>query len=610
MAHTSSIIPSPEQPYFTSYVFYVVMQCTCEHSYYYPSRRQIEIDDLQPEKLIEEIHQITQHIDTSCTKCGRASSPNDARRAVLGVGMPDHSGCILCDFTFDQGDVQRIRFRFDATPDPIQFFRDHPDYFRTRPPDTAPVYLDDALCLEEIGRVLSVRSAWRQVLLDAEEHGAAFLRVDEGHFLFATQEKDGVQVECQMRELASEDFWQFFQKESIPRRRLIGIDRWPLEQRKAAGLDHGIYADWLDPRLAESLREGKLQAIVFSIESVAMQHFANAAAHFQVELNEVFTQDDEESAWWITTASGLSRRFPPLELLQLIAIYKGRVISDQIWLTMERIVKALQKEERVYERFLNRLPPGFSTQWADYGKLMVFRNENPLELLTFAHIADNIDPTDDQALSRLVSWLVSNKTSESLRYVGKRLMSRERFQACYAEMMQEPEAFLFRERKDGLFEIFTDECEHDTIYGLRMVNGDLERAEALFQRDLSLHHYKLRYTTRRSFLRGIQMVALMGRDAASIAAHPALLKGALSKLKIRFGDRVRIFAPFNGILAISALDTDEQKLEKFAYEVARQLPEEPELKSDHLSYHSILELTEDPIGEFKLEAFEHTSRQG
>ena len=174
------------------------MQCTCGHSYYYPSRRQLEIDQITPDNLLQEINQIAHRVETDCGKCGRRATAQDAKRAVLGLGMPDRSGCILCDFTFDQGEVQRIRFRFDATPDPIQFFRDHPDYFRTKPPDNAPVFLDDALCTEELGRVLSVRSAWKQLLLDAEEHGAAFLRADHGYYLFATHSTDPVDVECQI----------------------------------------------------------------------------------------------------------------------------------------------------------------------------------------------------------------------------------------------------------------------------------------------------------------------------------------------------------------------------------------------------------------------------
>ena len=605
----STIVPSPHQPHWTSYVYYVVMLCPCGHSYYYPSRKQILLDEVTPEKLVEEINSIPQRIDTHCSQCGKSAEATHARRAVVGYGMPDRSGCILCDFVIEEGETKRIRFRFDATSDPIQYFREHPDYFRTRPPDGSPDFIDDELCIEELNRVLSVRSSWNAVLYDALDHGAAFRKVQDGYYIFATTTQNSVEVECQMRELADEDFWYHFQNETIPRRRLLGIERWSEKQRESAGLTDGIYSEWLDEEVVKALQEQRVHAMAFTIDSIALQRCANAADHFGVSIDEIIPQDGGDPQWWMTTHTGISRKFPPLELLQLTAIYKGRLLSDQIWTTFEQLMKSINREERVFERFSHRLPPGYSAQWTDPGKLLIRNKDNPLELLTFAHIADNVEPTDDEALGRLVSWLVSHKSCECNRYVGKRLMSKSRFQECSHELLQDPAAFVFRERGDDLVEIYTDECEHHVIYGLRTVNGDVERAEALFQRDLPVQRYSLRYVTRKGFLRGVQMVALMGRDAASIAAHPALLKGVLSDLKIRFGDRVKIFAPFNGIITIGSADMDESKLEKFAYDVARDMPEQPELKSDHLSYHGMLELADEPLGQFELEAHQtHSTR--
>lgn len=599
--HANTSLPDGQHGLWTPYVYYVVMLCPCGHSYYHPSRRQMRLDLLTPEYLADEIRQIPHRLDTRCAECGRKATPFDARRAVLGYGLPDRSGSILCDFLIEDGEVQRTRFRFDATPDPIQFFREHPDYFRTRPPDSSPLVLDDELCFEELGRVLSIRSAWEQVLSNAMDLGAAFQTAHDGLYLFATTSNEPHELECQMSELADESFWYYFQNEAIPRRRLIGIDRWNEEQRKSADILEGDYQEWLSPNLVDALQQGKLHALAFSIDSVAMQHIAEAAVHYQVEIDEVTTHPDEPPQWWLRNSSGLSRRFPPLELLQLQSIYKGLQISDLIWMTFKRLTQSLNKEERVYERLHNRLPPGFSAQWADPGKLMISHGNRPLELLTFAHIADSIDPNDDEALSRLVSWLVSDKKCECCRYVGKRLMSKTRFQECSAELAQHPESFVYRELNDDLVEIYTDECEHHVVYGVSAANGDVDRAEALFQRDLPSQQYALRYTIRRSFLRGVQMVAVVGRDAASIASHAALLRGLIDDLKLKMGDRVRIFSPFNGILTFAQPNIDAEKLEKFAYELARELPEQPELKSDHLGYHALLELADEPIGQFKLE---------
>lgn len=597
-----------QQALWTPYVYYVVMLCPCGHSYYHPSRRQIRLDTLTPEHLSDEIRQIPLRLDTRCSECGRQATPFDARRAVLGYGFPDRSGCILCDFLIEDGEVQRTRFRFDATPDPIDFFREHPDYFRTRPPDNSPLVLDDELCIQEVGRVLSVRSSWEQVLQRAMEVGAAFMTAHDGTYLFATTSQESHEIECQMNELADESFWYYFQHEEIPRRRLIGIDRWNEEQREQSGLSGGDYSRWLSPPIVDALQQGKLHALAFSIDSVALQHMAEAAIHYEVEIDEVSSHPDEPPQWWIRNASGLSRPFPSLELLQLTAIYKGMLIGDLIWLTFKKLTQSLSKEERVFERLYNRLPPGFSAEWADPGKLMICHGDRPLELLTFAHIADNIDPNDDDALSRLVSWLVSKKGCECSRYVGKRLMSKNRFHECLPEFAQHPDAFIYRERTDNLVEIYTDECEHHVIYGLKTANGDVQRAEALFQRDLSMQRYALRYIVRRSFLRGVQMVAVVGRDAASIAANAALLRGLVDDLNVRLGDRVRVFSPFNGILTLAPPTTTAEKLEKFAYELARELPEEPELKSDHLGYHALLDLADDPIGQFKLEEMNSVSR--
>lgn len=180
-------------------------------------------------------------------------------------------------------------------------------------------------------------------------------------------------------------------------------------------------------------------------------------------------------------------------------------------------------------------------------------------------------------------------------------MSKNRFHECSAELVQHPDAFLYHERSDNLVEIYTDECEHHVIYGLKTANGDVQRAEALYQRDLPIQKYSLRYTVRRGFLRGVQMVGVVGRDAASIAAHSSLLRGLIDDLSLRLGERVRVFSPFNGILTFAPPNIDAEKLEKFAYELARELPEQPELKSDHLGYHALLELADEPVGQFKLE---------
>ena len=597
------VLSDPQQTLWSTYVYYVVNVCTCGHSYYYPSRRQIRIDELTPQRLQSEIDEIPRRMETNCGQCGRHAMPEDARRAVLGIGMPDRSGCILCDFTIEYGVVRNTRYRFDATPDPIQFFREHPDYFRTKPPDTSPNELDDQTCLLELGRVLNVRSTWDHVLRDALDHGAAFLQIQQGTYLFATTSNEAHEVECQMKELADESFWYHFQRETIPRRRLMGIERWSPEQRKKANLDTGTYTDWLAPELVEALQQGKVQAMVYSIDSIALQYVGEAAGYYQVEVDELMHSSGSTPEWWIRNGSGITRPCPPLELMQLDAIYRGMLLSDSIWMNFKHLSQSLTHETDVFHQLNNHLPPGFTTEWSDPGKLMVCRGDHPLELLTFAHIADQIDPHDEEALSRLVSWLVSEKSCECHRYVGKRLMSKARFQECSSEMLQDPDAFLYREHGDELIEIYTDECKHHVIYGVRRANGDVQEAENLFQRNLNEQRFELRYTTRRSFLRGVQMVALVGRDAASIATHPALLRGALEELSVRFGNRIRLFAPFNGILAIAPPSVDDDKLEKFAYEVARELPEHPELKSDHLGYHALLEVAEEPLGAFQMEQF-------
>lgn len=597
------VLPDPQQTLWSTYVYYVVNVCTCGHSYYYPSKRQIRFDELTPQRLQDEIKEIPRRMDAHCVQCRRRAMPEDAKRAVLGLGVPDRSGCILCDFTMENGQIKYTRFRFDSSPDPIQFFREHPDYFRTKPPDTSPSALDDQLCLMELGRVLSVRSAWEHVLHDALDHGAALMQVQPGYFLFATTSQNAQEIEGQMQSLADESFWYYFQRESIPRRRLTGIDRWDMEHRKKAHLDTGTYQDWLAPELINALQQGKVQAMVFLIDSISMQYLGEAAGHYQVEVDEVIhPQGNKAPEWWIRNTKGVSRPCPPLELMQLEAIYRGVLLSDIIWMNFKQLTKSLDHESTVIERLHQHLPPGFSAQWSDPGKLMICRGDHPLELLTFAHIADQIDPQDEGALSRLISWLISEKTCECHRYVGKRLMSRSRFQECSAELLQDPNAFLFRERDDSLIEIYTDECKHHILYGLRRAAGNLQMAEELFQRDLHSHRYDLRFVARRSFLRGVQMVALLGRDAASIATHPALLRGALDELKVRFGNRVRLFAPFNGVIALAPPNTDQERLEEFAYDIARELPEQPELKSDHLGYHAVLDVGDEPSGDFFIEA--------
>lgn len=595
-------LPDPQKTLWSTYVYYVVNVCTCGHSYYYPSRRQIRFDELTPQRLHEEIKEIPRRMETHCGQCGRRAMPEDAKRAVLGLGMPDRSGCILCDFTMEYGQIRYTRFRFDASPDPIQFFREHPDYFRTKPPDGSPSDLDNQLCLMELDRVLSVRSAWDHVLHDALDHGAAFMRVQPGYYLFATTSNDSQEIQNQMTQLADESFWYHFERESIPRRRLTGIDRWDQEHRKKARLDTGTYHDWLAPALIDALHNNMVQAMVFMIDSISMQFLGEAAGHFKVEVDEVIHPNGEPPEWWIRNAKGVARPCPPLELMQLDAIYRGMLLSDTIWMNFKQLSKSLEHESHVVERLHQHLPPGFSAQWSDPGKLMICRGDHPMELLTFAHIADQIDPQDDEALGRLISWLISEKSCECHRYVGKRLMSRSRFQECSAELLQDPGAFLYRERDDSLIEIYTSECTHHVLYGLRQASGNLQKAEDLFQRDLHSHRYDLRFVARRSFLRGVQMVALIGRDAASIATHPALLRGALDELKIRFGNRVRLFAPFNGIIALAGPHVDESRLEEFAYDIAREVPERPELKSDHLGYHAILEVSEEPQGDFYIEA--------
>lgn len=597
------VLPDPQQTHWTTYVYYVVNVCTCGHSYYYPSRRQIRFDELTPQRLHQEIAEIPRRMETHCGQCGRRAMPEDARRAVLGLGMPDRSGCILCDFTMENGHIKYTRFRFDKSPDPIQFFREHPDYFRTKPPDNSPTELDDQLCLMELGRVLNVRSAWNHVLHDAIDYGAAFMQVQQGYYLFATTAAESHDIECQMRELADESFWYHFQRETIPRRRLMGIDRWDLETRQRAHLEHGTYNEWLAPDLVDAMQNNQVTALTFTIDSTSLQYVGEAAGYYQVEVDELLPADGGAAEWWIRNAQGVSRPSPPLELMQLDAIYRGALLSDNIWMNFKHLAKSLEHESNVKDRFCQHLPPGYSAEWSDPGKLLISRGDHPMEILTFAHIADQIDPQDEEALSRLISWLVGGKSCECHRYVGKRLMSRSRFEECSAEFLQDPDAFLYHEREDELIEIYTDECEHHVIYGLRRAEGNIQKAEALFQRDLDEQSYDLRYIAKRSFLRGVQMVALLGRDAASISAHPALLRGALDELKVRFGNRIQIFAPFNGILAIAAPNVEADKLKKFAYDVAQELPEEPELKSDHLGYHATLEVAEEPIGSFHMELY-------
>jgi hypothetical protein len=601
-------LPDPQQMLWTNCVYYVVNLCPCGHSYYYPSRRQLRIDELTPQVLQKEIEDIPRRLDTSCAQCKRRATAQDARRAVLGLGMPDRVGCILCDFTIENGQVQRTRYRFDSTPDPIQYFREHPDYFRTRPPDNSPSDLDDQLCFQELGRVLNVRSCWDNVLRNALDNGADFCQIQDGYYLFATTANEAHKVECQMRELAGESFWHYFQNEPIPRRRLNGIDLWTPDQRKRAHLDQGTYREWLAPELVEAIEKGLVHALAFCIDSVSLQYVADAASFFHLEVDEVILADSNSVQWWIRNGMEVARQCPPIELMQLDSIYRGTLLSDQIWMTFRHLTQHLERESNVYQELQLWLPPNFSTQWADLGKLMISRGDHPLELLTFAHIADQIDPNDQEALSKLVSWLVSEKACKCKRYVGKRLMSKRRFQECSAEILRDPSAFIYREIEDKLIEIYTDECEHHVIYGLRRANGDLQRAESMYQKSLSEQRHSLRYIKRKaSLLGGGQMVALLGRDASSIIAHPALLRGVIDELNLRLGNSIRLFVAFNGILAISSLKVSPEKLEKFVYEIAREMPEEPELKSDHLAYYTTIELAEDASGTFSLEALNISS---
>ncbi len=596
-------LPKPQDSLWTSYVFYVVNRCSCGNTYYYPSRRQIRIDQLTPQRLDREIEEIPLRVDTSCNKCGRTATPNDARRAVLGLGMPDHSGCILCDFTIENGHVKRKRFRFDKTPDPVQFFREHPDYFRTQPPDNSPTELDDLLCLEELGRVLSARSSWIQTLNQALELGASFAKLQPGYYIFATTSDEPATIEAQMRELGDEEFWEFFQREPIPRRHLNGIRRWTEEQRQKANLDTGYYSEWLPQELVEAIDNKKLFALTFTIDSISLRYLADAASYYGLEIDEVIPADGSPPQWWVRKSEGLARPFPPLDLLQLGATYRGLLLSDQIWTVSKHANALLKREDYVFKRLSDRLPPGFSTSWIDHGKLMISRGDKPLELLTFAHIADNIDPDDDEAISRLVSWLISKKSCECPRYVGKRLVSKQHFQQNLSQFLRNSDFLVFKERDQNTVEVYTDECEHQVVFGVKMAKGDPERAEALFVKDLDEHKFSLQYVKKRTLLRGTQMVALIGKDASALATHPSLLRGALENLKVKLGRQVRIFAPFNGILTVAPIGISEEKLEKFAYEVAREVPNDSELKTDHLAFHDIIELETKPLGKFQFELF-------
>ena len=603
-------LPSPQQSITTTYVYYVVMLCSCGHSYYYPARRQLDLDQMSPEFLLQEIQHIPERIQATCSNCGQNNNFEQARRAVIGVGFPDRSGCILCDFALDRGRVVRKRYRFDESPDPIHYFRENPDYFRTRPPEDSPSNLDDFFCRDSIGRVLNVRSTWTSILQEARTVGHAFTRAGEGYYMFATRSKNPKEIESQIREHADEEFWEAFENSPFSRRRLHGVERWPDNHRKRSGLDHGTFDEWLPTELVEMIRQGELHAIIFSNDAFVNQHLIDATDAYGIELDEIFSETGQ-STWWLRHENGHSREFPSLELVQLVAAYKGRLISDQIWETVCRLVDSLEHEKKAYEALSRRLPPHYSLRWEDRGAVRLVHRQRPMQALPFGQLADTIDLEDKQSLGRLVSWLTSEGACESPRYVGKRLVSKARFQEFASDFKQESSSLIFRERHDKLFEVYTDECEDRTqngcqsqvFYGFRTVT-DNEQAEMLYLQDLHLQRYSLQYTIKRNFFRSAQMLALIGEDASSIALHPALLRGVMTATRLRLGTTVRVFAPFNGVLIVSKVEVDEQKLEEYGYQVARQMADVQEWKSDKLSFLDIVEMTDESVGTFELESLE------
>jgi hypothetical protein len=52
------------------------------------------------------------------------------------------------------------------------------------------------------------------------------------------------------------------------------------------------------------------------------------------------------------------------------------------------------------------------------------------------------------------------------------------------------------------------------------------------------------------------------------------------------------------------VEVDEQKLEEYGYQVARQMADVQEWKSDKLSFLDIVEMTDESVGTFELESLE------